>query len=224
MIVDEHQGIKHLIAHAAQFTADVRLPAVAALGFIAGVSPDLSTKVIKSGAVPVIHEALVADKYDACKAAAAWSLGQIGQHSTEHVVIMGEENVYRNLVTLMQMQNSTADLKLKCKKALKAMLAQVADIKALEPLLGDAPPKVQKYVLRQLCETLPSNAEQQKAFVASGSLAYVQELNQSADGKLQEQIETLNSIYPPDVVEYYTPGYQERLLEQHFGADGSDDE
>ena len=120
---------------------------------------------------------------------------------------------------------------------------QVADIKALEHLLGwvvkfvrlplqifrgccslaphaslywwsrpartrrDAPPKVQKYVLRQLCETLPINSEQQKAFVVSGSLAFVQQLNQSADGKLQEQIETLNSIYPPDVVEYYTPGY-----------------
>ena len=61
---------------------------------------------------------------------------------------MGEENVFRNLVTLMQMENSTAgmcvhtylhaqlalpptystvtaDLKQKCKKALKAMLAQV---------------------------------------------------------------------------------------------------
>lgn len=213
-----------MITHAGQFTADVRLPAVAALGFIAGVSPDLSTKVIKAGAVPVIHDALVGDRNQACKAAAAWALGQIGQHSTEHVVVMGEENVYRNLVSLMQTESSTDDLKLKCKKALKAMLAQVADIKALEPLLGDAPPKVQKYVLRQLCETLPSNAQQQKAFVSSGSLAYVQKLNQTAGGKLQEQIETLNSIYPPDVVEYYTPGYQERLLEQHFGGDSDDED
>lgn len=94
---------------------------------------DLHTRaaqVIKSGAVPVIHEALVADKFSACKvsqdmrqsldgrvvlctfyvttlslsdsprlinfaaatlhlvqAAAAWALGQIGQHSTEHVVV-----------------------------------------------------------------------------------------------------------------------------------------
>ena len=133
----------------------------------------------------------------------------------------------------------------------------------------DAPPKVQKYVLRQLCETLPVNSEQQKAFVTSGSLAYVQELNQTAGGKLQEQIETLNSIYPPNLVEYYTPGYvdgweiardarvlvclcvcmyvcmydfvvmtlnnsietiharqfryQERLLEQHFGGEESDE-
>ena len=72
---------------------------------------------------------------------------------------------------------------------------------------SDAPPKVQKYVLKQLCETLPLSAEQQKAFVSSGSLEYVQQLNQTANGKLQEHIETLNSIFPPDVVEYYTPGY-----------------
>jgi len=223
IIIDEHQGIERLITHAGQFEGDVCLPAAAALGFIGGVSPDLALKVIKLNGVPVIHNALVTGGSQPCQAAAAWALGQIGQHSTDHVVVMGEENVYRNLVALMQTGSSSDDLKTKCKKALKAMLAQVADIKALEPLLGDAPPKVQKYVLRQLCETLPVNSEQQKAFVTSGSLAYVQELNQTAGGKLQEQIETLNSIYPPELVEYYTPGYQERLLEQHFGGEESDE-
>merc|ERR1712137_860935 len=120
------------------------------------------------------------------------------------------------MVKLMQSKSSTPDLKLKARKGLKRMLAQVADIKALEPLLGDAPPKVQKYVLRQLAETLPNSTEMQKAFVSSGSLAYVQKLNQEADGKLQEHIETLNGIFPSDVVEYYTPGYAERCSRHTF--------
>lgn len=71
----------------------------------------------------------------------------------------------------------------------------------------DAPPKVQKYVLKSLIDTLPTDAEQQKAFVSSGSLAYCQKLNQECSGKLQEQIEALNSIYPAEIVEYYTPGF-----------------
>lgn len=218
-IVVDHGGIDRLVTHAEQFEQDVRLPAVAALGFIAGVSPELATQVIEAGAVQILHHALVKDVNQPCKAACAWTLGQIGQHSADHVVIMGEENVYRNLVKLMQSKSSSPDLQLKARKGLKRMLSQVADIKALEPLLSDAPPKVQKYVLRQLAETLPTNTEQQKAFVASGSLAYVQKLNQDADGKLQEHIETLNAIFPPDVVEYYTPGYAEQLLETHFGDD-----
>ena len=39
------------------------------------------------------------------------------------------------------------DTQLKCKKTLKALLANCADLRSLEPLLEDAPPKVQKCVL-----------------------------------------------------------------------------
>ena len=77
-------------------------------------------------------------------AASAWTLGQIGKHSVEHAVSMGEFDVYRELIAHFQNANSSEDLQLKCKKTLKALLANCADLRSLEPLLGDAPPKVQK--------------------------------------------------------------------------------
>ena len=80
-----------------------------------------------------------------------------------------------------------------------------------------------RYVLKQLCASLPGNGASQKAFVTSGALKFVQEMAADADEKLLAIIDQLNSIFPQDLVEYYTPGYAERLYDQHFG-DEEDDE
>lgn len=41
----ENGGIEQLVRHVDMYTEDIRLPAVAALGFIAGVSPELALQV-----------------------------------------------------------------------------------------------------------------------------------------------------------------------------------
>ncbi len=48
---------------------------------------------------------------------------------------------------------------------------------------------------------------------------YVQEISASGanDQKLLAVIDQLNAVFPQDLVEYYSPGYAERLYEQHFG-------
>jgi hypothetical protein len=45
---------------------------------------------------------------------------------------------------------------------------------------------------------------------------------QNADEKLLAIIDQLNAIFPQDLVQYYSPGYAERLYEQHFGDEEQD--
>ena len=61
--------------------------------------------------------------------------------------------------------DSSEDLKTKAKRALKAILAKCTHLAALQPLLRDAPMKVQKYVLRQFSQLLPHDVEARRAFV-----------------------------------------------------------
>ena len=61
--------------------------------------------------------------------------------------------------------DSSEDLKAKSKRALKAILAKCTHLAALQPLLRDAPMKVQKYVLRQFAQLLPHDVEARRAFV-----------------------------------------------------------
>jgi hypothetical protein len=167
--------------------------------------------------VPILKRILVEEAEDDVRAATAWALGQLGKHSAKHAKIMGEEDVYRELIACFTAQYSSDDLKKKSRKALKFILGQCADLEALQPLLGDAPQKVQKYVLKQFADTLPNDAAARRTFVESGALKYIQELNQQVGGKLGDIIEQVKSIFPQDVVDYYSPDYASRLIDQHFG-------
>ena len=48
--------------------------------------------------------------------------------------------------------------------------------------------QVQKYVLRQFAQLLPHDVEARRAFVQSGGLQFLQELNETVGGKLSEFI------------------------------------
>eukprot|EP00750_Incisomonas_marina_P031948 INCI859.1.p1 GENE.INCI859.1~~INCI859.1.p1 ORF type:complete len:525 (+),score=114.87 INCI859.1:156-1730(+) len=220
--VVENDGIGALMENIRLYEGASRTASVMGLGFLAASSEDVAMTLIESQAVPLLRDILVQEQDQNTLAASAWTLGQIGKHSVEHAVSMGEFDVYRELIAHFQNANSSEDLQLKCKKTLKALLANCADLRSLEPLLGDAPPKVQKYVLRQLVSALPGNGSSQKAFVTSGALKFVQEMAADADEKLLAIIDQLNAIFPQDLVEYYSPGYAERLYEQHFG-DGEEE-
>ena len=96
----------------------------------------------------------------------------------------------------------------------QAILAKCTHLQALQPLLRDAPMKVQKYVLRQFAQLLPHDVEARRAFVQSGGLQFLQELNETVGGKLSEFILQINNCYPPEVVEYYSPNYSKTLLQK----------
>ena len=93
-------------------------------------------------------------------------------------------------------------------------LAKCTHLQALQPLLREAPVKVQKYVLKQFASILPHDVEARRAFVQNGGLQFLQELNETVGGKLTEFIQQINACYPPEIVEYYSPNYSKKLLDK----------
>jgi len=193
---------------------NAKLPGIMAIGYISSFSETLALACIVSKAVAPLKEALVMEPEDHVKAATAWSLGQIGRHTPDHARALAEGDVLRHLLACMVHENSSEDLKTKAKRALKAVLAKCTHLQALQPLLRDSPVKVQKYVLRQFAQLLPHDVEARRAFVQSGGLQFLQELNETVGGVLGELIQQINACFPPEVVEYYSPSYSKTLLDK----------
>lgn len=78
---------------------------------------------IEANAVEPLKDALVNEQEDHIKAAAAWSLGQIGSHSADHAKDLAQKDVLAGLLGVMILEESSDDLKLKAKKALKSLVA-----------------------------------------------------------------------------------------------------
>mmetsp|Transcript_17385 Transcript_17385/g.2408 ORF Transcript_17385/g.2408 Transcript_17385/m.2408 type:complete len:81 (+) Transcript_17385:925-1167(+) len=78
--------------------------------------------VISAKGIPPLREALIKEPDDLVKAAAAWTLGQIGGHSADHARAMAEADVPSHLLAVYKFSESSEDLKKKSKKALKSIL------------------------------------------------------------------------------------------------------
>ena len=207
-------GAAALVDYVSESQGNNKLPGIMALGYIAAFSETLALAVIVSKGVDPIKDALVHESEDHIKAAAAWTLGQIGRHTPDHARAMAEHDVLRHLLACMVHVDSSDDLQTKSKRALKSILTKCNHLAALQPLLRDSPLKVQRYVLKQFAQLLPTDVEARRSFVQSGGLQFLQELNETAEGKLSEFILAVNSCYPPEVVEYYSPNYSKTLLEK----------
>lgn len=135
------------------------------------------------------------------KAASCWALGQIGKHSPEHAKSLNAHAVLPKLLAVLNSvqplssvspnaalddnnekeeaaeDDLAADLRLKAKRALKAILGNTLEASALEPVLQKiTPPNILKYVISQYAKILPSDIAARRAFVISGGLARVQEI------------------------------------------------
>ena len=146
------------------------------------------------------------------KAAAVWSLGQLGRHTPDHALALAEAGGFAPFVVLLSRPDSSDDLRLKCKRALKAVVAKCTDAQSLAPLLRDANPKVNKYALAQFAALLPHDAGARKAFMATGLLQRVQELKAGAPPKVLESMARINSCFPDEAVRFSDPGYARELL------------
>lgn len=194
------------------------LPGIMALGYIAGAKESFSLLTTDAGAIEILGPLLALDgdgdaALEGVKAASAWSMGQIGGHSATQAHLLAANNILRELVAAFMLDASPTELRKKSKSALKAVLAQISDVTYIEPLLHDSPPPVQKYILKQFAEVLPKDGQAAKNFVESGALELVQRMRQEAEPHLVEQIDKINAAYPPEIVNYYSPAYPEKLLE-----------
>lgn len=207
-------GAAALVEYTSEAQGNNKLPGIMALGYIAAFSETLALAIIVSKAIPVLREALIAEPEDHLKAASVWALGQIGRHTPDHARAIAEHDVLRHLLACMVHEESSEDLQTKSKRALKGILAKCTHLQALQPLLRDAPIKVQKYVLRQFAQLLPHDVAARRSFVQSGGLQFLQELNETVGGKLSEFIQQINSCYPQEVVDFYSPSYSKTLLQK----------
>ena len=221
-------GHSALIQYISTSKGAARLPGIMTLGYIAAFSETLASAVIvKQGVLP-LKDALVTEPEDHIKAAAAWSLGQVGRHTPDHAKALAQADVFRILIDVFRAPESSADLKTKAQRALKAVLQKTTYLTALEPLLRDAPEPILKYIVQQFAKVLPNNPAARKSFVQSRGLARIQELksgegggNQGASGgdnaqhaKLQEYIATINACYPQEIVQFYSPNYADTLMQK----------
>ncbi|XP_064264361.1 sperm-associated antigen 6 isoform X1 [Passer domesticus] len=192
----------------------IRLPGIMALGYVAAHSENLSMAVIVSKGIPPLCACLVEEHEDHIKAAAAWALGQIGRHTTEHARHVAVANVLPTLLDIFADAGSSEDLKAKTKKALKNILQKCTYLPALEPLLHEAPSSILQYIIGQFSKVLPHDSKARRLFVTTGGLKKVQEIKAEPGSLLQEYINTINNCYPEEIVRYYSPGYSEILLER----------
>jgi tellurite resistance protein len=192
-----------------------RLPGIMTLGYIAAFSETLALAIIIVQGIAPLKDALVNEREDHIKAAAAWSLGQIGRHTAEHAKALAMMDVFRRLIQVYSDPESSADLKTKAQRALKGSLQKCTHLAALEPLLLDCPDALVKYVVLQFAKVLPNQPQARKSFVQSKGLERIQELKtDDQSSKLQEYINTINACYPPEIVQYYSPNYSQTLLDK----------
>ncbi|XP_053778414.1 sperm-associated antigen 6 isoform X2 [Desmodus rotundus] len=164
--------------------------------------------------VPQLSICLSEEPEDHIKAATAWALGQIGRHTPEHARAVAVTNTLPVLLSLYMSAESSEDLQVKSKKAIKNILQKCTYLPALEPFLYDAPPNILKYVVGQFSKVLPHDSKARRLFVTSGGLKKVQEIKAEPGSLLQEYINSINNCYPEEIVRYYSPGYSDTLLQR----------
>ncbi|KAL7976591.1 hypothetical protein Chor_008540, partial [Crotalus horridus] len=193
-------GVAAIIDCIGSCKGNVRLPGIMMLGYVAAHSENLAMAVIISKGVPQLAVCLSEEPEDHIKAAAAWSLGQIGRHTPEHARAVAIASVLPVLLSLYMATESSEDLQVKAKKALKNILQKCTHLPALEPLLHDAPPNILKHIVGQFSKVLPHDSKARRLFVTSGGLKKVQEIKADAGSLLQEYINTINNCYPEEIV------------------------
>jgi hypothetical protein len=207
-------GVAAIVDFIGENKGNFRLPGIMMLGYVGAHTENLAMAVIVSKGVVQLSLALAEEKEDHIKAAAAWSLGQIGRHTPEHAKAVALANVLPKLLESYLRNDSSEDLQQKAKKALKNILQKCVYLPALEPLLHDAPPNILKHVVAQFSKVLPHDPKARRLFVTSGGLKKIQEIKAEDGSPLAEYISTINNCYPEEVVKYYSPGYSEQLLDR----------
>lgn len=71
--------------------------------------------------------------------------------------------------------------------------------------------------MHQFAKVLPKNMDARKAFVTSGGLKKIQEIQAEDGSKLREYVDQINVCYPEEIVRYYSPNYAQGLLDKLDG-------
>ena len=205
-------GSAALVEYISDTSGSASLPGIMTLGYIAAFDEHNAMAIINSKGINPLKETLVHEQEDYIKAAATWTLGQIGSHSSNHAKSMAETDVLNLLLNQYKKIDSSEDLKKKSKKALKSILSMCTILEALEPLIQEAPEEIMIYILNQFKKILPTDPAAKKNFVLSGGLRFIQQKGNIEHEKLKICIDEINTIYPQEIVQYYSPDYADTLI------------
>merc|ERR1712192_46605 len=157
---------------------------------------------------------------------ATYALGCLGKHSSDHAKSLAENDVLNNLMQILVNPNSIEELKKECRRALKMIIGNCTSVAALDKIItDDTPANILVQVFKQLAKVLPMDNQSKKAFVVNKGLRKILEKKQKIQGDpaIKKAIDDICSIYPDEMVKYYTPDYREVLLkkleEYHDGED-----
>jgi HEAT repeat protein len=114
-----------LVAYINDSQGSNRLPGIMALGYIAARAEVFAKAVIDAKGIAPLVESAKPDYESHVRCAAAWTLGQIGHHSPEHAKAVAEANGLTVLVEAFSNNQSSDDLKVKAKKALKVRKCKI---------------------------------------------------------------------------------------------------
>ncbi len=203
-----------VVEYLARAQGAAKLHAITTLGYVAGFDHDLAKSVVQCKGHIALVDALRDKVEDHVKAAAAWSLGQIGRHSSELAKDLAEQKALNELLVLYMSAEEKSDLKTKSKRALKAIIFQCQEMEALRPLLSAASDKILKHVVGQMALILKNNPSTRRPFAEKGSLKRLLEIHASPESKLQSAINEINDLFPPEVTQHYSPEYMNNLLKK----------
>eukprot|EP00891_Asterochloris_glomerata_P008122 jgi/Astpho2/8122/fgenesh1_pm.00120_%23_20_t len=208
-------GVGALVDYISESKGNSRLPGIMALGYIAAFSETLGLAVIAERGLAPLVQALHEEPEDHMKSATAWSIGQVGRHTSDHAKAVADTGVLPLLVTLENDAHSSEDLKTKCRKALKAVVAKLTNLPALDMLVHrQLPESVMSMVLEQVGKVLANDPTSRSSFVHSGGLAAVQQMGEASGSSLREAVDIINSSFPEEIVRYYSPSYSQQLLQK----------
>ena len=106
-------GVAAIVDFIGENKGNIRLPGIMMLGYVGAHTENLAMAVIVSKGVVQLSLSLAEEKEDHLRAAAAWSLGQIGRHTPEHAKAVALANVLPKLLESYLRNDSSEDLQQK---------------------------------------------------------------------------------------------------------------
>ena len=203
-----------ITGYLAKATGAHKLPAIMTLGFVAGFDVALAQAVIKSGAHKLVIEALRHAKLEPLQSAAAWSLGQIGRHNVELGNVLASDQAMDALLAAYLSAAETSDLRKKTKRALKNLIRQCQELRALKSLVDSNSEKIAKHVVAQMAVLLNATPSLKYEFAESGCLQRLQQLTAPPGSKLLESITAIHKLFPDDVLAYFKRGRLQEIIKQ----------
>jgi hypothetical protein len=161
-----------LIDFISESKGNTRLPGIMSLGYIASFSETNALAIVTHHGIGPLKDALVHEMEDHIKAAAAWSLCQVGRHSPDHARALAVADVFSKLVDAYTNPASSEDLQQKAQRGLKSVLQKCTYCPAMEPLLHTAPEKIVKYLVQQFAKVLPTQDPAKKSVQLAFVMAF----------------------------------------------------